>query len=328
MRRAKRRLADIEDNNNHNEPPQISNLLLYILNTQFKLQNIFKDTEGTPLKGLIKTFDDLISSEILNYPKKDTFDSIESVNERFDKLLTNFKNVSQTLGMIETHTALCEGLQLFIQWYRIRAIEAFLYKPLASEFAMTESKVEAKPSLQDRFDVLIHKINHFNSQIDGIEQKLEPIVDMKTSDLKEMLEPLLIEETRLTALSNQAKILEKLEKERLVLVKNLDDLHQEMERDIAASEESLTKAKKAREKLYDSTLGIDVYYVDEFKKKHKEIFESYKKSIRNSKQRDEFLRIEGIEKLIQHFSDPFRKFELSLGEYYSHTSAYVYHRLR
>lgn len=322
MPRAKR-LVIIEENYNQGDTPQIINLILHIRNTQIKLlKDVFKDIPaGTPLEKLIKTFDGLITNEILNYPTKKTFDSIESINKRFDSLLTDFENISQQLKMAETHHSLCEGLQLLIQLYRIQAIEVFLYKPLASELAITESKVEAKVSLQDRFDVLIQKINNFNSQVEEIEEGLEyyksPIVNTKIADLKTMLQPLLIEETRLNILPNQAKVLEKLGQERLVLVKNLEDLRQEMERDIAACEESLKNAKQEREKLYDSTLGIDVYYVDEFKKKYKEIFDSYKKLLMCSKQRDEYLRIDAIEKHLQHFSDPFRKYELSLSEYYT-----------
>lgn len=321
MPRAKR-LVVIEDNTSHDDTPQIRNLLLHIRNTQLKLKNIFKDIPaGTPLKDLIKAFDELITSEILNYPIKKTFDSIESLNDRFNKLFEGFKNASQTLGMADTYSALCEALQLCIQWYRIQAIEAYLYKPLDSEFAVTESKAEAKVGLQNRFDILIQKINNFNLQVEEIEQGLEyytlPTVNKKTTDLKTMLQPLLLEETRLNMLPNQAKTLEKLEKERLVLVKNLDDLRQEVERDVVAREESLINAQKERAKLYDSTLGIDVYYVAEFKKNHKEIFDTYTKLLMHSKQRDEFLRIDAIEKLIQHFSDPFRKYELSLKEYYT-----------
>ncbi len=330
-----KRLAVIEDNNQDNVSPQNA-LLQQIRATQHKLINgIFKEIlkfpDGTPDKTLVETFLSLVSSEILDFSIDKTFESIQSVEANFVKLLTDFKNASKALGLAESHQSLCEGLELFIQWYHVQAIEAFLYKPLANEFVITHHTLEAKVSLQDRFNILIQKINYFNSQIEEIEQGLAyyqlPVMDAKETDLRAILQPLLAEESRLNILPNQAKIIEKLEQERLVLVKNLADLNHEMEQKIADSEEALKKAKENREKLYESTLGIDVYYVNGFKKKHKEVFEAYKKLIIRSNQRDEFLRIDAIEKCIQIFSEPFRIFESSLSAYSSHTSSYVYHKV-
>src|SRR5207237_1265764 len=94
------------------------------------------------------------------------------------------------------------------------------------------------------------------------------------------------------------------------------------ERDIFYCKMGLRQRKEKRESLHD--LKLDVYYLKEFAEKYPEECNAYKKLLR-SKQRDKFLKVEAIEKLIENLSTPVRNFELSLTQYYQHTAT-IFHK--
>lgn len=297
----------------------------------------FKDFVHRKQKELHIIFENLKTKNIIeilteNYRKcllleSQTFESLENIEKTFKELSDFLKKESEKIQLDKN---LKKGLELMLEWYRIRSIEISL-RPKAMFLSYPRTKEEEKKEDTDKKNEFIKKIENTTEDVRNFNQNLRKMhkeykiklaLDFSCNDLQTLFEPLVTEENVFENKIENSSFFKSYQSEREMLIKRVTKLDIELLQRIQVFTRSRDEARKIRLEKINAFLGtkdtyrVDVYYLQQFyetkEPSQKQIVDAYKK-INEKNLRYE--RIRELKSETDKLDIPLKAFLLDLSSY-------------